>query len=514
MYQPLDLPAGMSSNGTVYQNRQLWYYGDRVRWHHGALRPIGGWNKFSVTSGNLDQVLTDPANQKSRAALSWKSNDGTNYYVIGHNQGLKAFNRALQTVYDITPSEFTPQPSGPIVSNGYGNWFYGTDDYGNERQYEEASSPIFNWCFRNWGQNLLAGERGNPSNLYVWDLTFATPATKIVQAPENFDCFHVTAQRIVMTAGDAIEPRLIKWSTSEDYTDWVPTNINQAGFQTLGGNGRFKEIIDFRDQILLVSETDVYTCRYLGPPYIFGFDQVGQDCGVATGAAVVATEDFVVWPGSRDFFIYDGTVRRLNCTVIDAVVDLLDSVNWGKTVGFVNTEWSEIWWLYQSDASSDDVDAYIVWDYNEDHWVTGTLDRTVGEGTPVTEGPIMMKNDGYLYQHEVPNSVPSDHDSAADVYVESGPLEFKGGDATQYISAIQPDFISGGAVNVYLIGQDRPTGPETVFGPYNISYPANSSQPIPCRARGHTVRLRIEGDSSTWELGSLRINLLQNGGRK
>lgn len=509
-YQPLDFPDGMSANGTIYQNAGLWYDGDRVRWHNGLLTPIGGWDRFIAAEDELDQVLPDPVNQRARNIKAWRSNDGTSLYVVGHNQGLKAFTRASSTVYDITPDDFVDQPPGAIVNDGYGDWFYGTSFYGTPRPYNEQSINIFNWCFRTWGQNLLAGQRGAPSKLYEWDSTLTNKAVAIADAPVDFDCFHVTEQRIVVTAGSALEPRLIQWSTSEDNTVWIPTTTNQAGSQTLPGIGRFVEITDFRDQVLLISETDVHAMRYIGPPYIHGFDLVGQNCGCSVGEAVVSTQDFVVWPGDDDFYIYDGSVRRLECSVIDRFQANINTLNRGKMVGYVNQDFAEVWWLYQS--GSDEVDSYIVWDFKRNHWFTGTLERTAMGATPALSGPLMMGPDGYLYKHELSGVVPGD--DASNVIVESGPIELSNGNTTQYIDSIQPDFIQNGAVDVYLIGRDRPSAPEVTFGPYTIEYPADNVQPIPCRARGHTIRVKIIGRNSAWSLGRLRLNLKRFGGKK
>tara|TARA_R110000751_G_scaffold10835_5_gene39367 strand:+ start:276 stop:1097 length:822 start_codon:yes stop_codon:yes gene_type:complete len=273
--------------------------------------------------------------------------------------------------------------------------------------------------------------------------------------------------------------------------------------------------------MLIVTETDAHTCRYIGPPYIHGFDKIGDDCGAINGASIVSTDSFVVWPGIGSFFLFDGTVKRLECAVADKVLNALSGVNGGKTIGFVNPEWSEIWWLYQSNVPPqfpdsddyDDVDSYVVWDYQEDHWYTGTLERSVGGGLPVTGGPFMVGFDGVCYQHEIAGTIPSDVGSS-EVTLTSGPIELTKGDSTQYISAIQPDFIKDGEVTLHIIGQDRPNGPETRFGPYVVSYPSNTNQPVPCRARGHTVRLEVTGKSSTWSLGDLRLDFVPAGGKK
>ena len=514
MYQNVDLPAGMKSNGTLYQNRGSWFTGDRVRWHNGLLRPIGGWASFSSVTGPLDQVLTDPATETARAIHVWEANDGTPYYAVGYNKGIKAFTAGAATVYDITPLGFVDRVAGPVAEDGYGDWFYGAEAYGTARPYDAATSPIFNWCFRSWGERLLAAERGATSKLYDWDLTLLGAAAQVTNAPVDFDCFHVTDQRIVMVAGAATEPRLIQWSDSEDNTSWTPAVTNQAGFQTLSGAGRFREIVSFRNQILLISENDAWQASYLGPPYIFGFDKAGDDCGVEAAEAVATTEDFVVWPSRRNFFIYDGSVRQLDCDVMDELADAVDDVNWGKTTSFVNANWAEVWWFFQSqNSTTDEPDAYVTWNYKANHWAVGTIPRTAGFGGDAGRAPVMMGSDGYIYKHEQVGTVPQITDTS-EIFVESGPIELKGGNATQYVDSLMPDFLVTGTVDVYLIGQDAPTGPEITYGPYEVSYPATSLQPIPARARGQTIRLRVVGKSSNWSLGSLRLNFMGRGGRK
>lgn len=521
----LDFLPGMQANGTTYSNRNVWLDGDRVRWYNNALRPIGGWEPFTVGSGDLDQVLTTPATQKARALLAWKANDGSSLYAVGHNDGLKVWNRGGPTVYDITPADFTPQPAGLNVEEGYGNWFYGAAGYGTERPYDEQTAPIFNWCLRLWGQKLLAAQRGAPSKLYEWDTGLGNPAVAVANAPTDFDCFHVTEQRIVITAGQPDEPRLVQWSTSEDNTNWTPSLNNQAGFQTLVGIGRFREIVSVGDQILLISETDAHVARYVGPPYVFSFDKVGDDCGIIAGGAVATTEDFAIWPGERSFYIFDGSLRRLECPVMDRMASVINTPNAGKTVAFINPEWAEAWWLFQGDTNAaqtaaarsivteNDVNSYIAYNFKEGHWVTGTLDRSVGGGHPITRGPIMIGHDGYAYTHEQEGVVPYDTDPD-EVFIESGPIELtNAGQTTQYITGMMPDLIDDGEVEIELVGRDRPGGPEITYGPYVVAYPTTTAQPVPTRARGHTIRLRVKGRQSKFTMGSMRLDVMI-GGRK
>jgi len=453
--------------------------------------------------------VPNPAVELARAIRCWKGNDGSSWYAVGTNTALKAWNRVNTAVADITPAGFTPRPVEVASSSGYGDWTYGSEVYGTERPADEDTAGAFNWCLRNWGQNLLAAPRGAPSRLYEWALDTGVDAAIVANAPQDFDCFHVTDQRIVMVAGAPNEPRRVTWSARENNTVWTPASTNEAGGQTLPGIGKFKEIVTVQDQILLVSETDAYVSRYIGPPYVYGFDQIGMNCGVAAGGAVVATEDFAMWPGAKDFFLFDGsTVQRIECDVMDRFMAERNLSQITKITGFVNPQWSEIWWLFQ--AGEEDVDSYIYYDWKGGHWGIGKLARTVGGGYAATGGLVMIGTDGYAYNHEETGVVPSDG-SPGEVFAETGPIELSGGNITQFVKSIQPDFIHSGEVDLFIIGQDRPGGPETTFGPYRVSYPAAARQPIPARARGHTVRLRIEGVSENWTMGSTRLDFRLGG---
>lgn len=509
-YINLDLPPGLRSNGTLYQSRGGWVACSRVRWYNNALRPIGGWEIFTEADGSpLGPIFPLPpiSLEVARAIKSWKANDGSNLFVVATNAHLTAFNVAHSPA-DITPIDFTPRPPEVASSDGYGAWYYGESAYGTPRPFDELTASAFHWCLRTWGQNLLAAPRGAPSKLYQWATDFGTKAAVLSNAPVDFDCFHVTDQRIVMTAGYPTNPRLVQWSDSENNNLWAPAITNQAGSITLDGIGRIREIVTVQDQYVLVSDNDVHVCRYLGPPYIYGFDKVGDDCGTVSGPAVVATEDFAAWPGDNDFFVFDGaSAVRLDCPCFDSFKADRNERQISKMVGFVNPHFPEIWWLYQ--AGVEEVDSYIFFNWKDNTWAMGRLDRTCGGGVSAAGG-LLMVGGNTVYYHELEGVVPADT-SPAEIYAETGPIELAKGNTTQFISSILPDFISDGEARIYLIGQDRPNAPTTVFGPYSVDYPASSKQPIPTRARGHTIRVRIEASRGVWTLGSMRLDFKAGG---
>lgn len=511
---PLSLPAGMRQTGTEYQARGRWVNGDRVRWENGSIRPIGGWTRFEVDTGPLDRVFSD-TDEVSRAMMSWRTNDGGLATVIATNKKLYGFRgRDSATLADITPTGFVPVVGGLQINIGYGGWVYGRGAYGTSRPSIDASG-VFNWCLRLWGEDLLAMPRSiNNQGIYRWELTPATPAAPITgdaDLPTYGDAMHVTEQRIVMVAGTFDEPRLIKWSDSEDFSTWVPAVDNQAGFQTLPGRGSFREITEYRNEILLISETDAHVARYIGPPYVFGFDKAGDNCGTISGNAVVNAGRFVVWPSQRKFFVYDGAVQELECEVLDKVSDALLGNFASAIVGFHNPMWSEVWWLIPIDGSTE-VNGYVYWNYETNHWGTGTINRTVGCLGTVPGEVFMMSQDGYLYEHEQIR-VPPYFNNLSEIYLESGPIEIANGAAISYIRSIFPDFNDSGEVDVTFLSSDQPEGPEIAYGPYRLVYPPTINQPTPTRARGRTIKVRIESAGGCWCIGDLRLDMASGGVR-
>jgi hypothetical protein len=514
------IPPGMFRNGTFYQAKNRWYNGDRVRWQDGMLRPIGGWRVFETSVGTSNQVFVPVVSEEvvevAREMLAWRANDGSQTLVIGTNSHIYAFKGfSSDTATDITPAAFTPQPPNIINEDGYGNWFYGLDTYGTPRP-AFGSTKAFNWVFRTWGEQLLALPKNVAGDsLYIWDNSLSNLAVPITGAdrPLGASAMHVTEQRIVMTAGTDDEPRLIKWSDSEDFNEWTPAVDNQAGFQILPGKGDFVEITEFKDQILLISETDLHIGRYIGPPYVYGFDFVAANCGCVSGAAVVNAGQFVVWPGSRNFFIFDGNLQRINCEVIDSISESFSSLASSLITGVHNPTWSEIWWFFSRDGG-EEVTNYVYWDYRENHWATGTIDRTCGCVGIRDTDLYMVGNDGFVYEHEIPSTIPSNTNDASDVFVTTGPIEAGNGEAITMVNSIYPDFISDGDVNVTFRSIDLPQ--DTIiqtFGPYNVQYPLSLVQPVPTRAQGRTLSMEIRGNSGTWSLGNLRLDLRAGGMR-
>lgn len=511
-FVPLQLPAGFSSNGSKDQQAQRWYTGSRVRWDLANVETIDGWSRALNPNCLVDQVLTTPASEKARAIHGWRTNSGDPKYVIGHNAGVKAYDDNAETVFDITPALFTPRAVGaPVPNTGYGAGCYGRGPYGTPRQFASTDREVFNWIFRQWGENLLMAERVTPSYLHEWAGDTAVLPTLLSNAPTDFDCFHVASERIVLVAGSSTEQRYYQWSDRENNDDWDNTVLsNYAGFNFVGGTGKFKEWVTYDDgDYLLISEHDVTRVRYVGPPFVFGHKVIAQDCGVLAGASVVKTPIGVVWPSGDDFMIFNGEVQRLGCALFETFKCAMYTEHAGKCVGFHNGNKSEVIWLYQSEDGTSDVDTYITWNYVLNIWYEGKLDRTIGGVPAALKGPIMIGNDGYAYEHELYGAIPAtDDEDISNIYIESAALNFGDYNGSIHIGALRSDLVTSGSVSVTFYGKDDPRDTaENVFGPYTMSATAGAPQPVPVRARGQTLRIRIEAVNGPFKLGELWVGI-------
>lgn len=500
---PLNFKAGLYMNATSYGQKARWADGNRVRWHNGAMRPVGGWIPKTDYAGTLIPPLTaDTVNETFRDGYSWVDNANTRRSAFGSNDGIKIL-QPDETIFDATPAGFVGSPNQPTINLGYGAWLHGRGVYGGARPVDpDAIGRIWRWDFDTYGEDLIAGA-GDPQwkgGLWRYDSSQTAAAmTPIANAPTDHNGFVVTDQRILMTIGAQTEARLVRWSDREDITDWTPTSTNWAGDFFIQGNGRLLSIDKVLNQILIVSESDAHVARYIGPPYVYGFDRIGDNCGPWNGQCIHVTDRFAMWPGRRNFWMYDGTLRMVPCEIQDYITSDVDLAQLSKAHVVGVPQYTEIWWFYQS-MNGREVDSYVSFDYKENYWSKGRLDRTCAIDGETYVNPSMVDAAALLYEHER-RDVLIDQ-----AYAESGPIELGKGDKNLAVSQIIPDTETFGSVNYTLKGRQMPTENEVTVGPYPYA------NPVPTRLLAREIRLRIDGEPVTdWQVGpSTRLNVPSN----
>tara|TARA_R110002167_G_scaffold74809_1_gene209095 strand:- start:3310 stop:4836 length:1527 start_codon:yes stop_codon:yes gene_type:complete len=500
---PINIPAGFYKNGTPKSQSGRWADGNLVRYHDGAIRPIGGW--LRRTSGNVIIVplIADASLEAIRDMFAWRDNTQESNSVYGSN--LKLYHVTDGgVVKDITHAGYVPINSGKdaFILNGYGAASYGIGPYGVA--YDAGGTmpiPPDRWYSTNFGEVLLTGVRNNGA---MQELDIATlTLSGVTNAPADIQDALVSEERQVLAIGGDGEPRRFQASEVEDRTSWTPADDNQAIDRVIAGSGRLLAMKKVLNTVLILSETDATVAQYIGPPYVYSTSLVDEQCGPLAAEALTGTARFAVWWGQRNFWYFDGAVKKLDCEVIDFLYKDLNVGQASKISSFTATEFSEVWWLYQSlSSTTGEVDSYVTWNYEQNTWHTGRIDRTTGSDRGVLSSVTMVSSDGELYLHEQEQTIPS---GEGDVYIESGFLAI--GEKHMAVRYIYPDTENGVGTTYTLNGRQLPNATDYDYGPY--AYQAE--RPIPCRAIGKLLKMRVDFSDTSAEYGSVDLDIVPVG---
>jgi hypothetical protein len=325
------------------------------------------------------------------------------------------------------------------------------------------------------------------------------------------------------------DPMFVRFSDQENINDFVATATNTAGGQRLTDGNTIVTAVRSRGQILIWTDTSLHGQQYLGPPYTFGFQQLGANCGCIGPHAAADVNGVAYWMGRDAFFIFDGTVKKIPCTVQDYVFEDINLVQSFKVNVGINTQFNEVTWWYCS-FTSDFIDRFVSYNYLENVWTIGTMARTSwvdmntfakpiassympdGTQTPTYEDPIYGLTAGRtrLYnQEDGVNAV----DQPIDAYIVSGYFDIGDGDNMLFMKRFIPDFKNQvGNLTVRLLLRPFPqaTASPSSLDPYVIT---PTTQKVDTRARGRQIQLRIESDEldSNWRFGTMRVDIQPDG---
>ena len=488
---PLNIPPGQYRNGTEYQSQGRWRDANLIRWHEGALRPIGGWRQ----RGNVDIAGV------VRNIVAWEDNSSNRRLALGTHDALYAMT-AGNTVSDITPVGFTAGRVDATAFTGFGGSTFGSGLYGLPSEDTGSILRATTWCLENWGEYLLA-MTPDDGKIYEWQLNAATPAAVLSNAPINCSGMMVTEERFVFAFGAGGDPRTVAWSDREDNNTWTPDATNEAGDIQIQTNGVILKGLRTRGQSLILTDQDAHTATYQGPPFVYGFERVGTSCGLIAANAAASVDNGVIWMGNRSFFIYSGgAVQALPCDVADYVFSDLNNDQKSKVHAVVNSRFNEIWWFYPSGGSTE-CDRYVAFDYAENIWMTGDIDRTAGVDRGVFRQPLWVAADGVLYEQEIGFNY-----GTQTPYAETGPIALGSGDQVMAVREMIPDEKTLGDVSATFKTRFYPTADEREYGPYSMSNPTSM------RFTGRQVRMRVTGNAaSDWRVGIMRLDAVAGGRR-
>jgi len=406
------------------------------------------------------------------------------------------------------------------------------------------------WSIDNFGDKIIALIHNG--QVFEWDSNAAnataTRATIISGAPTaSRDMIVSTPDRHLVffgtetTIGDAStqDEMFIRFSNQEDINTYTPTATNTAGTQRLADGSRIVGSVRGRDAIYIWTDTALFTMRFIGPPFTFGFAQVGTNCGLIGQNAAVEVDGAAYWFSENGFFKYAGALQSLPCLVEDFVYTDLNTTASQLVNAGLNNLFGEINWFYCSSGSTV-INKCVTYNYVESTpqrpvWTTSTLDRTTWQDSAVFGKPhatdydagsnnsydVVGNTDGctIYYEHETGvDQVTGAVSTAITANIESGDFDISQGGDGEFFAKIRrfiPDFLSqtgNTQITLQLRNYSNSSQASSPLGPFTIT---SSTTKVDTRARARAVSLKIAntGASQNWKLGGFRIDIQPDGRR-
>lgn len=421
---------------------------------------------------------------------------------------------------------------------GAGTWSRGTWSSGSEESI--VSNSLRLWTHDNFGEDLLINVRDG--GIYYWDSSdgLDTRAENITDVTGSRSAPQVAKQilvsdreRHVIAFGCDTEanpgtqdPLTIRFSSQGSITDWKTQTDNTAGEIRLGSGSEIVAAVETRQQILVFTDTTLYAMQYLGPPFVFGATGISENITIAGPKAAVAVDDAVLWMGTSEFYGYSGTVQRLPCDVRDYIFSDINEDQIDKINAALNTEHAEVWWFYPS-SESEDLDKYVVYNYQEKVWYYGTMGRTAWADRGIFDYPVVANSDYYLYEHEIGfDDGTTNPVTPINAFLQSSPIDIGDGDQFILLRKMIPDVSFKNstaalpAVDLTMAVRNAPNG--TYHQTQTDEFVKTQAAPVDSRTeqldfrlRGRQMSFKISSDTLgvTWRLGTPRIDLRPDGRR-
>ena len=328
-----------------------------------------------------------------------------------------------------------------------------------------------------------------------------------------------------------LDPMLVRWSDQESLTTWFPAITNQAGSVRLSHGSKIVTTLQSRQEILVWTDSALYSFQYLGPPYVWGTQILVDNISIISPNAAVMASGVTYWMGVDKFYKYDGRIQTLRCDLRQYIYNDINLEQSEQVFGSTNEGFNEIWWFYCS-AGSFVVDKYVIYNYFEDVWYYGTMGRTAWLDSGLRNFPIATTYSYNIVEHE--NGV-DDNVSGTPVAIEasitSAQFDIGDGHNFAFVYRMIPDLTfrnstSGTTpqVTMYLQGLNNSGSGITQSGYSDVTYSGTTPSVINIdqftgqvyiRVRGRQMQMQITSNTlgTQWQLGSPRIDIRPDGRR-
>jgi hypothetical protein len=463
--------------------------------------------------------------------------------------------------------------------------------WGNSVASSVTTANIQLWSQSNYGENLVINQRGGP--IYYWVLDDNNPATfyraqqlsptntntqignngvsaeywytdtgtpacptianfLLVSDQSRFVIAYGTDNPAGGTSG-VQDPMLISWSDQENITVWYPSATNQAGNYRLSTGSQIITAIQMTQQILVFTDTAIYSQQYLGPPYVWGFQIMGSNTSILSQNCVVVANNTAYWMGVDKFYAYNGAVQTLPSAMRKYVYENINLTQASQFFAGSNEGFSEIWWYYCS-AASNTIDSYVIYNYVDQSWSYGNTNGTTTVGntwapgyvgartawaySPLRNGPMSTgysasgSNGVLIYQEQGVDDGTTTPATAIQSFIQSGDFDIGDGDRYGFAWRMVPDVsfdgsnVSNPSCYMTLLPRQNPGSAYTVnFAPpaitstqaYSNATPfygtQQFTQQLNIRVRGRQMAMMVGSNTlgTQWQVGIPRIDVRPDG---
>lgn len=322
------------------------------------------------------------------------------------------------------------------------------------------------------------------------------------------------------TRTGTIDPMFIAFSDQENELEFEPKTTNTAGSLRLSSGSSIIGSVKSRQEILIWTDTALYSMQFIGPPFTFGVNLINEGIGLVGPKAAVTAPQGIYWMSYNNFYVYNGSVQNVPCAVQNYVFSDINLGQSFKINAFTIADKNEVGWFYCSENATE-VDRYVIYNYIENVWFYGSLSRTAWLDAGIENFPRAV-SDGYLYQQE--SGFNDDGSPMTNVFIESSDFDLADGEQFTFIKRIIPDFKflqndNAGNVNIVVKTRNFP-GDSLSTNSTNAISSSTTQAYVRGRARQMVLRFESDDDASNngnlnigWRLGATRIDTRPDGKR-
>jgi len=451
---------------------------------------------------------------------------------------------AVVAAYQINVGETISIPLAGWGTSGWGSGPWGVGG--------TVIAQLRLWSQDNYGENLVINPRGGA--MYLWipnasPLIYARAGLLSSTSSGVFltdaDCPQLVnsiavsdSSRFLISFGCndysqvTIDPLLIRWSDQEDYQTWTPAITNQAGSFRLSVGSAIIAHQQARQEILVWTDAALYSMQYLGPPYVWGFNILGDNLSIAGPNAAITAANVTYWMGTDKFYVYTGRVETLYCPLRQYVFGNINLEQQFQFFAGTNEGFNEIWWFYCS-SDSNTVDRYVIYNYLEKIWYYGNLGRTAWLDAPLRNFPTATDYNLQVVYHEQGVDDGAVFPAVAiDAFCQSADFDIGDGHNFGFVYRIIPDVTFDGSEsaapaldftvrprrfpgsNYSTSNEPTVTSDQSYVGQstYNVQ---QFTEQVYVRVRGRQMAFKVSSNTLgvQWQLGVPRIEVRPDGRR-